>query len=543
MSLLYRVIYAAHAKGTHHKLALDALRHLRHRDANLWQRLFLAHAKSYLEGAKAPDDTFKDFKNHVLHVRDNYWGGAPEKARNWYEHLLRAMRESNWPETAYCAGVLSHYYTDPIHPFHTAQSEAENNIHRAVEWSISKSYDDLRALGEPRYGGRTVALGEGPTWLADAVIGGAEFSNAHYERLIAHYDFKRGVVDPPSGLDEVARDIVAELLIYAAIGFAGILDRAIGEAGVKAPEVSLTLETILATAKMPAKWISKRLADKEDRLLVESMYDELMATGRVDKCLPADDRVVRDLYEKEIAAPRRAAQLTARAERAPRDKLAVRAERTAPSRLPPAMERPPVAPPAIIGSAAPAASGDQKMSTEAAMVPSTSAVPRAGAKDIAGSVVSLNVGERDTRDRQPPKIYLQPADDVERGPSIGPKTAARLSPVGIKTVADLLACDPEMVAAQLDVRHITASVIADWQDQARLVCEIAGLRGTHAQILVGAGFRSPEDVAAADPTDLQVRVLRFAGTPEGERVLRDGDVPDLEQLSRWVSLAEAAVAA
>ena len=81
MNLLFHIVYAAHASGTHHKLALDALRRLEGMDADMWQRLFLRHAKLYLEGAKAPDSEFKDFKNHVLHTRDGYWGGAPEKVR------------------------------------------------------------------------------------------------------------------------------------------------------------------------------------------------------------------------------------------------------------------------------------------------------------------------------------------------------------------------------------------------------------------------------------------------------------------------------
>ena len=151
MNLLFRIVYAAHATGTHHKLALDALRHLQCTDADLWQRLFLAHAKLYLEGSKAPDNEFKDFKNHVLHTRDGYWGGAPEKVRSWYQHLVEALAQQDWQTAVHCAGVLSHYYTDPLQPFHTAQSEAENNIHRAVEWSISKAYDALARQGETEF--------------------------------------------------------------------------------------------------------------------------------------------------------------------------------------------------------------------------------------------------------------------------------------------------------------------------------------------------------------------------------------------------------
>ena len=199
MNLLFRVVYAAHATGTHHKLALDALRHLQGADAEAWQRLVLSHAKLYLEGSKAPDNEFKDFKNHVLHTRDGYWGGAPEQVRNWYRQLVEALAQQDWPVAVRCAGVLSHYYTDPLMPFHTAQSEAENNIHRATEWSISKAYDALALQGETEFADLRVELPAGPNWLAQLVCQGAERANRYYEKLIAHYDIKRGVVDPPAG--------------------------------------------------------------------------------------------------------------------------------------------------------------------------------------------------------------------------------------------------------------------------------------------------------------------------------------------------------
>ena len=199
MNLLFRIVYAAHASGTHHKLALDALRHLNGMDVDMWQRLFLQHAKLYLEGSKAPDNEFKDFKNHVLHTRDGYWGGAPEKVRSWYNHLVEALAQQDWPTAVYCAGVLSHYYTDPLQPLHTAQSEAENNIHRAVEWSISKAYDELYALGKGEFDKVDVEISRDANWLEQLVCHGAEMSNGYYEKLIAHYDIQRGMSDPPAG--------------------------------------------------------------------------------------------------------------------------------------------------------------------------------------------------------------------------------------------------------------------------------------------------------------------------------------------------------
>ena len=110
-------------------------------DAEAWTRVFLKHADRFMVGSKAPDDTFKDFKNHVLHVGDNYWGGAPEKVASGTTPRVAALEQQNWDDAVYAAGVLSHYYTDPIHPFHTGQTEAENAIHRAAEWSINRSYD------------------------------------------------------------------------------------------------------------------------------------------------------------------------------------------------------------------------------------------------------------------------------------------------------------------------------------------------------------------------------------------------------------------
>jgi predicted flap endonuclease-1-like 5' DNA nuclease len=313
--LLFNIVYAAHARGTHHKLALDALHHMADPQADKWQRVFLKYADVYMDGAKDPDDEFKDFKNHVLHVRDGYWGGAAQKATAWYQHLVEGLVAKDWERAVYAAGVLSHYYTDPICPLHTAQSEAENVVHAAVEWSINRSYDDLRALAVANHGDLAIDVPKGANWLADLVCQGAETSTVYYEKLISHYDFKAGVVDPPSGLDQTSRAFIAELLMYAAKGFAVILDRAILDSKVEAPDVSLTLETVMAAVKIPAKALAKRLANAADRRQVEAMYDELMATGRVEATLPADDRMVRDLYAKEVLAPREKTQAAARAAR------------------------------------------------------------------------------------------------------------------------------------------------------------------------------------------------------------------------------------
>ena len=180
MDLIFRVITAAHAKGTHHRLALDGIARLHGTDAERWQRLFLKHAEALVRGSKAPDDEFKDFKNHVLHPRDGFWGGAASAAQKWYAQLVIALGNGDWQTAATAAGILSHYVTDPVQPFHTAQSEAENAIHRAFEWSVSRSYDELKRIAAAD-AARTIDVPEGDDWLEQLLRHAASDPNVHDE--------------------------------------------------------------------------------------------------------------------------------------------------------------------------------------------------------------------------------------------------------------------------------------------------------------------------------------------------------------------------
>src|SRR5262249_35019429 len=113
MSILWKLVFRNRCASTHHQLALDALRFVPGPQADRWVNLFLADHEQFLTGAEAPDKEFKDFKDHVLFVADNGWGGALAAARNWYQKTVAALSEGDWPEAIYNAGVLSHYFTDP----------------------------------------------------------------------------------------------------------------------------------------------------------------------------------------------------------------------------------------------------------------------------------------------------------------------------------------------------------------------------------------------------------------------------------------------
>jgi len=297
-----------------------------------------------------------------------------------------------------------------------------------------------------------------------------------------------------------------------------VLDRALTESGAEPPPVSLTAETLIATLKIPAKWVTKKITDGEARRQVQAMYDELMATGRVETTLPEDDRVVRDLHQREVVAPREAKLAEERARRLASPPSAPTSDRTARPEKPAAL-----------------AGRRHDFKTKAAEPASSQTPVVVPAAPSRSGLASLSKAE--------PRCYLLESDDLERAPSIGPKLAERLAAGGLAKVADFLAADPSATIALLGDSRFDEDMIERWKKEARLVLRVPGLRGTHAQLLVGAGFETAESLAMADPMTVSSALLAYATTPGGARILRNGDAPDVEAVTRWVQCAQHALAA
>ena len=497
--LLFRVLHAEKARSTHHKLALDALTHLRGDDAAAWRNLLLRHVEPFLAGAKAPDKVFKDFRNHVLHVGDGLWGGAPGKAREWYGTLVEKLAARDWPAAAHAAGVLSHYYSDPLMPFHTAQSEREKVIHRAAEWSCAKSYDRFKELLETSLGWPDVAVPAGDDWLEKMTIAGAVRSNQFYDGLADRYDFAAGVRNPPAGLDDVCRRELALCVGHAAVGFARIFEKAADESGAVPAKYGVSVVGFLTAFTRPILWLTRKLADAGDRREVLRIWNELQATGDVVENLPEDDRVVRELHRKEVLG-----------------------ETPEPTEAPAPAPEPVRVRPAPASESAPApASKPVPAPAPAAKAPPPRPAP-APAVDRGGGKLTFR---------------LHPADPVVDAPGIGPKTAARLQKAGVNTVAELLSADPHDLAAELDTGWIVPETARDWQDQARLMCRVPNVYGHDAQILTEVGVIDPADLARRKPADLLALLGPALATREGERILRGGTPPDLAEVTDWVAWA------
>lgn len=599
MNLLELVIIAHRCRSTHHYIAFDALQLLGGDHAGDWKNLLLKHHTALLKGAKAPDAEFKDFQNHVLHVEDGEWGGARDAAMEWYGKAVAALRAEKWSKAAYALGVLTHYYADPIQPFHTAQTEEEGAIHRALEWSIAKSRDTIKALIDLR-GYPHVHAGAETGFVADMVLAGAKYSNPHYQTFIDHYDLHKGVANPPEGLDQTLLDILADLIAYATSGVAVLFQRAFAEAAVKPPKVDLDLPGYFAALDIPIRRITKRMADAKDRKTVQAMYDEFVETGKVIKTLPADDKKIRALHCKQILRqpvewldampirpigtkhvplPEHPQPVTYELKVVPiaKDSSTLAPERTptitpdpevfedVQTAEPIAAAEPISTPPPPEQQATEIASAAEAMLAELNAVdapePDTDPEPEsveAVTEPVIEPVevaietpVEAPLEASDTADTPPsePEPETEMGTKLSRGspvvdaPSIGPKTAKRLETVNIYTIGDLLDADVEETATALNVRYIKAKTLTDWQDQTRLMVDAPGLRVLDSQILVGAGIRNVDDLARASAKTVLNAATSFLDTPQGARVLWGGENNvDRQEVEGWIGLAKAAQA-
>ncbi|HPE47710.1 MAG TPA: DUF4332 domain-containing protein [Hyphomonas sp.] len=636
MSLLERVVRAHRCRSTHHFIAFDALSLIAGEEGEAWKSLFLVHHEHLLEGAKAPDSKFKDFKNHVCHVNEGQWGGARDAAMEWYAKSVELLRAKQWSRAAYALGVLSHYYADPIQPFHTAQTEEEGVIHRAMEWSIAKSRDVIDELIETN-GYPDVEVPEGPGFVADMVLEGATLSNVYYDTFIDHYNFERGVAHPPAGLDDTLREAIAELVAYATAGFAALVSKAIDEAAVSPPKVNLTLQGYIETLDIPLRWITSKMADASDRAQVERMYREFQKTGKVVRSLPDDDKFIRKLHAKQVLrVPLK--ELDAQ-EIAPIGTKHVRPEGEAPEIDDEVIEdEVPVIKPmrkeAAAVAPAPEAE-DEEIFEEADEADLEEEDISDDTDEEDEALLSADDGDEDDEedsdeeyddDEESDEEYeddeyededddeeefdeesddeeydededdeseeydededydsseyedddeaeeyddaaeadeadldeesvvdaeedegvyahtprLTRDDPVVDAPSIGRKTAKRLARAGITTIGDLLDCDIDETAFQLDVHYIDSETLRDWQDQTKLMMDVPGLRVHDVQILVGAGIRTAKELADAPARTLFLLATEFLNSPEGEYVQRGDDVFVEDEVEEWIERAKGA---
>lgn len=498
---LISILRAAHCRSTHHFFAMDAIPLVQTDAGQRLVTILLRYHDRYLTGAKDPDTRFRDFQNHVIHVQDGYWGGAPRVAHKWYDRMQRYLRTDRLSDAAHAAGVLSHYFTDPMQPLHTQQSDSEKVLHRPIEWSITKSYEEILERWKEEKLRVVFQLSDQVGWLGEAILHGARFANRKYDQLLSDYDLPKGASNPPTGLTNELRASLAELFGIAITGWARVIERAAADAemvrGKPLPKVSTSLPIVLASIRVPARLWLRKIEDREEQEAIDDLLEEYARTGTLKSKLPSEVDVVHrvvDVYHRERLWNEKR-ELVFSQRQVMTEEVPDAESTREPSHRP----------------------------TRESESPATIPVVRC---------------ERPQEQKHEQTVgTLAPSDSLIDAPSIGPKTARRFEAIGIVTIGQFLAGSVEEMAAELSTYWITPATLSQWQSQASLMCQIPGLRCGDAQLLVGAGYIDAAGVAACESKQLFRQVSEFAGTSSGRRYLRGASAPGPAEIAEWIAAA------
>jgi hypothetical protein len=519
-----RLVHRAHVASLHQGIVLDAVSALEMPESVQWQRLFLHHAGMLALGAAAPDDEFRDFRNHVMSPTGTPWRGAAARAESWYQNLVSALRKREWENAAYCTGVLAHYVIDALHPLHTAQSAAENDIHFACDvasWSLWPSLRVLAAAARPT---AVVTLVDAPDFLSQALVTGAEHAHHHYAALCTHVDLVAAPDDPAAALDATAQKILVKVIAAQQATVAAVVARAIREAGVGAPQVALTATCIRAFFGWSINSVAKLRRQRCARATLALMRDEVRRTGHASASLPDEERAKRDLFANDLQGAAAGASGTN-----------VVLFGTKPQD----------------GNGRPV--GDDEMAGEVIVLQRRRMAqesPRPAPRRVEAGPLRRRregVGDALAEVAVNEAPHAAPAVTVKLAAAAAvPRSATSHDAVGLAhaAAASLLMFDAAGVPGFRDRR--AAAPMPDTGQAAslgRAFEEIAGLTNAQSDLLRGAGYKDLEAIADAVPEQLCADLLAFATTPDGIACLKAGAPPDIEMIRDWVGKARDAKAA
>lgn len=302
MNRLHALVRKTHCLGTHPLFAIDALQSIHSDPGKRLAAWLLHHHRDYLRGSVDPDLRFRDYHNHLIHVHESYWGGAPRVAEQWYRRLQKYLRTERMRDAAHAAGVLSHYVSDVIQPLHTVSSDREALIHRPMEWSIEQCYERILETHRERRTVVVLHLSDDPGWFGSMMLHLAQFANQRSALLLDRYRFEDGVRNPHDGLDEVSVACLGELFGLAHTAIAQVLQRAASEtescAGHPIPRCgsgNFTTGARLfgATLRIPLMRWKRWTRRRAERASILALADEYERTGELVEWLPPEVDVKR----------------------------------------------------------------------------------------------------------------------------------------------------------------------------------------------------------------------------------------------------------
>ncbi|MEM6366247.1 MAG: zinc dependent phospholipase C family protein, partial [Planctomycetota bacterium] len=285
-----QIVRQFHCHGTHHHFAIDALPCVETPAGKRLVSWLIYHHRDYLRGAVDPDQRFCDFHNHILHVDDGYWGGAPRVAHQWYRRLQTHLRAERFRDAAHSAGVLSHYVTDMLQPLHTVSNDREALVHQPLEWSIDQSYERIYRVWIEQKSEIVIQLSSHPAWLGSLMMHTAQHAHQYAEQLVRQYSFAEGTRSAKAGLDNASINCLAELFGLAITSWARVIDRAATEAenkmGYEFPRCKPFWALPLATLRAPRQRWKRHVRAARESLAIAELARQYFRTGQLTTALP-----------------------------------------------------------------------------------------------------------------------------------------------------------------------------------------------------------------------------------------------------------------
>jgi len=483
LSFLQRV----HCSSTHHYFALDALPLVQTPAGQRLVRVLLRHHRRYLLGATDPDTRFRDYQNHVIHVKDGYWGGAPRMAHKWYDRMQRYLRTNRFSDAAHAAGVLSHYFTDPFQPLHTEHSALEKVLHRPIEQSIYRAYSEIYQLWRGSEMEVIFQLSNRVSWLGESMLHGSQYANRKFGVLLDQYDLMNAVENPRAGLNLEAKNSLAELFGLAITGWARVLERAAQQAEhdrEKKIPLHLVLPSMLSSAcRAPFGLVQQSVDSRRGQQEIISMIDEYATEGKLVRQIPAEIDIVHrvaDIYQSEKEW------------------------------RPPQLD------------------GDTKLA-----VNWTGRADQSERRPTGRSADELKAVHE-----------LSATDSVFAAPFIRADAAQRMVEVGVERLEDLLHDSPFELVQQMRLDGVTAKTLTRWQSQVALMVKVKGLGEQASTLLVAAGYTSAESIAQAPRSSIHRAVRKVVADQEVKGFQHnkvDPIYPRSSEINSWIALASAHV--
>lgn len=299
-----------HCRSTHQFIAVDALRHV---DTEAGRRLaswMTFHHRDFLAGANDPDRRFRDFQNHVVHVTDGYWGGAPRVAHVWYDRMLARFGRGDMAQAVRAAGILCHYFSDPFTPLHTEQSQRERVLHGPIEYAINVSYRELFDQWKRDPYRRLTLLSDSRVWLGETILRGSLVANGHYWTLLSDFDLDAVVDDPRDCFGGRFVAANAEMLGRSVTGLARVFERAADDwqalRGERIPRCRWSRPWIRDVLGWLPNQIGKRRWQARQHRRVKRIVNEFHRRGEVIDSLPTEIDIVERVINVNRQERRRA---------------------------------------------------------------------------------------------------------------------------------------------------------------------------------------------------------------------------------------------